>query len=329
MARAYFDDDEFDLDLGYHGFGLPAAQRANLRVEPPDAPSALFDSGGGLHTITVTGQRIRDNIGDAERWIYEVLRRLACSGPGVLAYEDNLGNSATFDDAVCVGALGRVFAYQMADVRYTFVAPSQSGQPPWGGAPAAWGAYAGTTSARDYQAGGVDIGQHPVGMEIEMTRGYQVVSIPRARGGRARGAMRGAHLRFRVTSHCLTTAQNLAAYLHNLESSIGPRAVDLTGNGNTYADVVLDSLRPRQTDRPSTQFVAEFLRPVEDLRSTTTAAPYPTTTTEAPPTTTTAAATTTAAPAAANCAVLDSGALQSGGPTPNCAPLDSGALQES
>ena len=45
-----------------------------------------------------------------------------------------------------------------------------------------------------------------------------------------------------------------------MERSIGAGPVDLTANGNTYADVLLEAVRPKHGDRAHTSFEAEFIQ---------------------------------------------------------------------
>jgi hypothetical protein len=122
-----------------------------------------------------------------------------------------------------------------------------------------------------------------------------------------------------VASHATVTAEHLAHYLEGLARQIGACPVDLVANGNTYEDVILESLRPTHTDRRWSRFAAEFIQQVTCPAecTTTTEAPAPATTrrvtttsttsttdgpmtTEEPPTTTPApesTTTTTEAPA--------------------------------
>ncbi|MHC4592651.1 MAG: hypothetical protein ACYS8L_08160, partial [Planctomycetota bacterium] len=201
--------------------------------------------------------------------------------------------------------------------------------------PAAPGTYAGTDTLQDYAVGGVQIGTHPAGMRIEMTRSYHMREIPRTRGARSRGPARGAQIRFIVSSQAMATDHHLAEYLANLTRQIGPRPANLEANGNVYPGVLLESVRPVHTDERHTRFEAELVMELTLSTLTTTPAPYPTTTTIAPetttpePTTTTTAVatTTTQAAAAPNESDLDAGALQTGGAAQNEGNLDSGALQ--
>ena len=71
MAEGYFNDGIVDMELGAHVFGTPTVYRRNLRLTPHDESAAIFDSGGGMIELQVTGQRDRANLGDAERYIYE------------------------------------------------------------------------------------------------------------------------------------------------------------------------------------------------------------------------------------------------------------------
>ena len=93
-----------------------------------------------------------------------------------------------------------------------------------------------------------------------MTRNHPLRQIPRARGARTGGPSSAAQMRFIVTAHLLDRTHNLAAALEDLARQIGPEPVDLTGNGNTYEDVLLDVLRPVHTDMNHTSFEAEFVK---------------------------------------------------------------------
>jgi hypothetical protein len=346
----YFDDGTVQVELGEHAFATPAPERRNVILEAHDRPAEVLDSGGGMMGVQVTGQRLRANLGDAERYIYELLVSLALAEPGDLGLEDSQGNRSTFGEAVCVGAAGEVQAFRFAEAQMEFLSPEKATEPAWGAVPAAPATYGGTDTLQDYSAGGVQIGTHPVGMRIEMLRSHPLREVPRARGARTRGPAFGAHVRFIVTSHAVTTGQHLAAYLEGLSRQIGPRPVDLTANGNTYSGVILEALRPDHTDGRHTRFVAEFVREIAPAPLTTTPAPYatttssvaptttaaptttsvaPTTTTSGPTTTTTAPSTTTTTPGppGPNEGLLDAGALQSGGAAKNEGVLDSGPLQ--
>ncbi len=298
MAEGYFNDGIVDMELGAHVFGTPTVYRRNLRLTPHDESAAIFDSGGGLIELQVTGQRLRANLGDAERYIYEHLRTLARRGPGLLGFEDNRAQRATFGQSVCVGAIGEVRGFRFADVQMEFLSPEKSVEPWPSAVPGAPATYAGTSTAQDYAAGGVTLGAHPSSMRIEMRRDYPLRQIPRARGARSRGPMRGAELRFIVSAAAVVPPLNLARYLADLVRQIGPRAVDLTGNGNTFEGVLLESVRPVHTDGRHTLFEAEFVMPIEPLdviasststagATTTSGAPFTGSTTTAGPTTTT------------------------------------------
>jgi len=264
MPGGYFNDGNGTLvELGEHAFATPTAFRRNIVHEPYGLPARVLDSGGGILDIEVTGQRVRSNLGDAERYIYELFSALAASGPGDLGVEDNRLFRQVFGDSICVGAVGEVRAFKFADMLFSFQCPEKSSEPAWGGPPPGTPSpYAGTSTAQDYAAGGVALGIG-VGMRIELIRVWPLREIPRARGARTSEPHRAAQIRFIVRAHALADAVHLAAYLESLARQIGPRKVDLTGNGNTFTDVVLDSLRPAHTDQKATDFEAEFVKRLE------------------------------------------------------------------
>ncbi len=257
----YFKDGTISVELGEHAFWVPAGLRRNVTLDPIGRVARVLDSGGGTLELAVTGQALRANLGDAERYIYEHLRALAASDPGELGAEDHLARQVTAGQAVCVAASGEVHAFRFAEVRYEFAAPSASSAPAWSSVPSAPGTYAGTSTAQDYAvSGGIALGTHRSGMRIEMQRHHPLREIPRARGARARGPAGGAVIRFTVSSHAVADgAEHLARYLDDLRQQIGPRPVDLTANGNTYRGVLLEALRPRHTDSVHAEFEAEFL----------------------------------------------------------------------
>lgn len=255
----YFRNGAIAIELGDHVFWTPAVYRRNVTAEPHGRAAQVMDSGGGTTGLGVQGQRLRDNLGDAERYVYEHLHALATAAAGTVGAEDSWGRRVTAGQSVCIAAAGRVHAFRFADVRYDFAAPSAPSPPAWQAPPAAAGTYSGTSTLQDYAAGGVTVGTHPEGMEIEMVRQFPLRQVPRARGARAQGPAREAVLRLTVASHAVADAAHLADYLAALARQIGPRPVDLTGNGNTYEDVVLSELRPDQTDKRHTRFTAEFL----------------------------------------------------------------------
>ena len=95
-----------------------------------------------------------------------------------------------------------------------------------------------------------------------MVRQYPVRPVPRARGARAVGPASGAIIRLTVRAWARPAAENLSAYLDDLERQIGPGAVILSGNGNTYSDCVLAAMKPRHTDWLHTSFEVDFYQEV-------------------------------------------------------------------
>ncbi len=260
MASGYFNDGQTHVELGAHVHGVPAIQRSDLIFSPPGRSACVLDQGGGVLDVSVTGQRLRDNLGDAERYLHDLMLALACSEPGVLGWEDNRGHRCTFGDAVCVRAEGRVSAMRFAELRCTFACPEAVSQPEWGSVPDVPAAYDGTSTAQDYAANGLQIGAYPVSLRIAMTRAYPLRPVPRARGARSRGPVSGAVLRLTVHASHRQADGSLPAALVELERQIGPGFVALTGNGNSYPNCFLSAVRPVPTDGDHTTFEAEFVR---------------------------------------------------------------------
>jgi hypothetical protein len=259
VPGGYFTDGTIDIELGAHVFAMPDVGRLNLVQSPAGAPAVVLDAGGGVLEVRVTGQRLRENLGDAERYLYERLCALATSDPGTLGCEDQAGHRATFGDSVCVSATGRVHGFRFCDTRMDFVSPEKSAEPGWGSIPEPPDTYSGTDTLQDYAAGGVTLGLG-VGLRVEMQRQHPLRRVPRARGSRARGPASGAVLRLIVTAHLLERTANLAAALEDLARQIGPAPVVLTENGNTFEDVMLESVKPDHTDLNHTAVEIEFIQ---------------------------------------------------------------------
>lgn len=253
----YFIGPETEVELGRHAFGTPRARRENIVLSPHDGPAMIHDVGGGVQDIRLTGQRLRANLGDAERWAWEVLTSLAASGPGELGVEDERGMRSTWSDAVCVEARASVRAFRFVTLECRFRAPESPSSPAWAGAPAEPGTYSGTATSQDYAAGGVELGIGGT-MRLEMERSASLRTIPRARGARIGSSPGGAVMRLKVDAHAKADAEHLAAHLRDMARSIGARPVDLTANGNTYPGVALESIRPDHSDMRAASFTAEF-----------------------------------------------------------------------
>jgi len=260
MAEGYFNDGTLNIEIGEHVFATPSGRRRIVTLDPHDQAAAVHDSGGGVLELDVTAQRVRDNLGDAERYAYEILRALALSDPGDLGFEDNRGHRHVFGDSVCVGGRAEVEAFRFVDMSLDFESPEKSSEPAWGAVPATPGIYAGTATLQDYAAGGISLG---IGgrMRIEAIRTTLVREIPRARGARADVPPRGGLIKFTVEAALVAGTQNLARYLEDLERSING-TVDLVANGNTYAGCILEAMRPRHTDRKETMVEFEFVQEI-------------------------------------------------------------------
>ncbi len=266
MAGGYFTDGVTSIEIGAHVFATPRTRRRSLAMDAAGLASAILDDGGGIGTLSVTGQRLRANLGDAERWMYEICLALATSGPGTVGFEDAWGSRATFGQAVCTRAAGAVQAWGpqgcFAEMSFEFLVPEKMTEPAWAEAPGAPPIYPGTDSSVTYEAGGVPIGTNPAGMAIEMVREFPLREVPRARGARSRGPARGAQIRFTVASHAVVAGTHLAAYLAGVARDIGPRPVSVVANGVTYDGVILEGLTPKQTDRRATSFEAQFVQEI-------------------------------------------------------------------
>jgi hypothetical protein len=259
MAGGYFDDGTVQVALGAHVFVTPGLRRNNLLLTPLCAPALALANGGGVLRLTVTGQALRQNLGDAERYAVELLRALATSGAGALGVEDGAGRRAVFASSVCTGAAAELRALRFAEISFDFACPEAPDDAGWAAMPDAPAVYEGTTSAQDYAAGGVPLGVGGT-MRIEMERRSPVRPLPRARGARACGPASAACLRLIVTAHALCGPDNLAAALRDMERSIGATPVELTANGNIHAGVVLESVQSAHGDRAHTRFQAEFVQ---------------------------------------------------------------------
>lgn len=259
MSAGYFETDTIHIELGEHVFFTPTGRRLLTVREPHSRPARMLPSGGGVLEVELTGQRLRENLGDAERYVYEHLHALATSGPGRLGAEDNRGKRHVFADAVCVSAHAEVRAYRFADVRYVFHCPESTAEPAWTSVPDPPPVYSGTSTAQDYTAGGATLATG-VGMRLQMEREWPLRQVPRTRGARLTRPPSGAQLRFAVRVHAVAENKNLAGFMEDLMRAVGPGALDLSANGNTYQDVTLDGVSPEHTDLHATACEIEFLK---------------------------------------------------------------------
>ena len=267
MAGGYFDDGTVQVALGAHVFATPAARRSNLLMTPFCSPALALHVGGGVLELTVTGQAVRDNLGDAERYAAELLRALATSGPGTLGVEDDLGRRAAFASSVCTGAVAEVRAFRFVEVQVRLRLPGGAGRRGLGRAcpmrrtptpaprrcrttrPAAWRS-ASAAACASRCSGATRCGRCPA----------------RAAPARAAPERRPpAPDRHRPPAGETTTWPRRS---EDLERSIGAGPVDLTANGNTYADVVLECRAP-QARRPLPHQLRRGIHPA-NLTSTDT-----------------------------------------------------------
>lgn len=238
MANGYFDDGATHIELGAHTVFVAGFGRNDLILAPHDAVGRVLDTGGGIVDVSVRGQRLRANMGDAEYYIYEILTCLARSEAGDIGSEDNRGERVVFGNSVCVGGAGNVHAYQFADIRMDFESPEKSSEAAWGSVPATAGIFAGSTTNQTYVAGGEDLGCGG-SMRIEMERDWPLRVIPRARGARTSVPYRGAVMLFNVRTLWQADGDHITDDITDLVRAIGPRHVDLVANGMTYSDVLL------------------------------------------------------------------------------------------
>jgi len=262
----YFTDGVVDVELGQHVWAADSTLRNNVNLCAWCHYASLMDSGGGILTLEVGGQRCRANRGDAERYMFELFAALATSGAGTLGIEDERGYRAVYRYAACVGATGGVLAanedISLADMRFDFYTAEKSAEGAWGAVPAAPGPYGGTGTLQDYTAGGVALGDFPTEMRIEMRRNFPMRVIPRARGARARGPASCAQMAFSVTTALHEAVDSLPEAMSDLYRTLGPRAVALAGNGNTFDDVILDSASPEFSDRHHAGMTIQFLQEI-------------------------------------------------------------------
>ena len=100
----YFTDGVVDVELGQHVWAADSTLRNNIGLCAWCDYASLMDSGGGIMTLEVGGQRCRDNRGDAEMYMFELFSALATSGAGTLGIQDMRGYQAVYNHSVCVGA---------------------------------------------------------------------------------------------------------------------------------------------------------------------------------------------------------------------------------
>ena len=257
----WLNDGTTAVEIGYNVWANPIEGRSNVVLAPQDLPAVVLDSGGGLVDLTVTGQRVRANLGDAERWIYQTLAAAMQLGPAALGVENYQGAYTTWSNAVCLGGKGSVEAAAFAQIEFDCQVGQLLTAPVWADPPDTDDVYSGTLTAMDYAAGGVALGDGD-SMKFEARRNYPVRPVPRARGARSVGPASGATMRLIVTGWIAAGSRYLPSLLTVLAREIGPGPVSLTANGNAYADCVLERLAPKSTPWRATNFEATFVQQI-------------------------------------------------------------------
>lgn len=264
----YFDDGAVNVELGEAGHGDPQFAREVLRIKLGNRPAAVHGAGGGEQDIRLETGRERENLGDAEKYAYELFTSLATSEHGTLGVRDWRSSDELHEhvwaDAICIEASATIEAHKWVSMSLRFLAPQKapaattttSGAWP---APSPPGTYPGTSTSQDYSAGGIDLG---VGgsLRIEMVRSADLRTIPRARGAKPGAPWSGSSIRLIVNAHAKTDTEHLAGYLADLTRSIPTGPINLTANGNRYSGLILEELRPDNAIHRSTSFSARFVK---------------------------------------------------------------------
>lgn len=254
----YFEDTD-KLDLGEHVFATPIGRRQVRRNSLPGQSAHVHAKGGGILRLEVTAQRLRENLGDAERWIYSRLASLLTAGPGLLAYEDAHGQAHAYDGCVLLGADAQVEAYRWATMTLDMACPETDAAATPGSMPPAPGAYSGTSTAQDYAAGGQDLGRGGR-LTLEASRSSMLREIPRARGARPSQPKSGGEIRLMVEGAVVASGQPVGETIESVARSIGAAEVTLSGNGNSYDTCVLEDVSPEHTDWRHTTLTFQFVQ---------------------------------------------------------------------
>lgn len=257
----YFSSSGTTVEIGQRASGAGGGRHRVVRRSRPGA-GAVHDSGGGVLEWELQSMRVRDNLGDAERWAYEVLSALIQAEPGEVGWEDGRGGRSVRSDALLVSGEATVSAYRVAELSLDWQAAQQSSTPSWSGAPAAPGTYAYTHTDQDYVAGGESLGTAG-SMTLEAYRSGDLREVPRARGSRRGMQLRDAEMRLIVEADLMVGTAHLADAADQVARAIGTRPVSLGANGVWYTECVLSGWSPEQTTRRSTRVRWEF---VQDLR---------------------------------------------------------------
>jgi len=152
-----------------------------------------------------------------------------------------------------------VHALTMAQMELEFIAPVASADPAFGSAPAEPGTYGGRTSDEDYEANSVSLGYGPV-LQIAVDRQAQLRVVPRTLGSKAAGDPRGAVMALDITTDLVSDTDHWQVQMEDKWRSIGAAKMNVTGNGNTWSNCVLDSIRPEPTDVYATTLRYSFKR---------------------------------------------------------------------
>jgi len=270
-GQGYFTGTSPDIGLGDYAFASAGLAQERITLDPSLPLAKVVTVHGGILAVNVVAYCERANLGDAEWWITTRLAALASSDAGILAVQDNHGRAVTYPDALFVSARANVEALTVGVIDMEFLAPLTSASPTWGetgteteteswsGVPDEPDEYADRATSQDYACNGVEFGVGPMA-QFAVDRAAQLRVIPRCKGARVSPAPQAAAMTIEIVADQVSDSDHWQVQTEDAFRTIGVAKRDLTGNGNTWDNCVLDAIDPSQTDDYWTTVTYRFLR---------------------------------------------------------------------
>ncbi len=258
--RGVFDDGSSTITLGSDCYLVPSSMSERVRHAPLNRTQEfIFDVGGGYYNLVVAGEIERHNQGDAEWWLYQKLLALGASGLGDLSV-----NGHKFPNAMFTSGRGYVNAFKAVTYWYQFACslPERSASLAAGDSAGADEAeYAGRGSWDIYHLAGEQLGTMGA-LEIAVSRPVEIKRLTRCYGVRIEDLSRGRQVSLTYSGdHHHDTYADLCEWCWQFQARIGYQEATLTGCGNTFDNVFLQSITPEtDADRRQLRFTAQMIQ---------------------------------------------------------------------
>lgn len=231
---------------------------ANVVQVPGRTSVKVFRMGRDYRSLTVHAATERANRGDAEMYLWTLLKNLAETGLGELKVRYN-SPRLVYCDCVFVSGSGSIVTRESSarvevNLEFTQGTPEDETNPDASySSPDDYGTFDDTSSAANYKLVPEDVQPNEDNDDIALGDWAEVVpavqkqvlyaSIPRAWGVRMKDTHWGRAMRFTVTAHVhKVNRDTLDDYLRDLQQQVRDRQFTLDGNGNEFTQCFVESI---------------------------------------------------------------------------------------